>query len=57
MYLKPGTPVRLRQDVTAKVWVPDKEGKYTLPSKVKLPEGGYYVPYFEDEKGTDTWEK
>ena len=50
VYVKDGTPVRLRETVkSAKVWVLDKEGN-PIPSKMDLPEGWFALP-MESEKG------
>jgi len=43
IYVPPGKSVRLRQDVTAKVWVLDSSGK-PVPGKMTLREGWHVVP-------------
>lgn len=40
---KAGDPVRLRQDVNAKIWVFDKDGKM-VESETVIPEGWYVLP-------------
>jgi hypothetical protein len=40
IYVPDGKAVRLREDVTAKVWVLDANGK-PVPGKMTLPEGWY----------------
>ena len=43
VYVKPGTPVRLRETIPdAKIWVLDENGK-PQPSRMDLPEGWYVL--------------
>ena len=39
----PGSPVRIREDVSAKVWVRDDKGGW-LESEAKIPAGWFALP-------------
>ena len=43
VYVPPGTAVRLRQDVKAKIWAKDSQGNL-VPGKMVLKEGWYVLP-------------
>ena len=43
VYVPDGKAVRLREDVTAKVWVLDANGK-PVPGRMTLPEGWWVLP-------------